>query len=358
MNFFENIIVGSGPSGLMCAAKLASKSTLILEKNGRIGGKIKVSGGGRCNVTNNKENEQLMNYIVRNAKFLYPSLNHFASKDIIKFFEDNNCPLKEEDNNRVFPKDNLSTSIINTFERVLEKQGKQVYTNYTVRTITQNEDGLYLINDELTCRNLIIATGGQTYQHLGTTGDGYEFAKQFGHSIVELEPCETPLVSNDALIQGKELQGISLQNVKATLFVNGKKKKTLQQDILFTHFGLSGPLALHLSYDVNEGLKKKKPVKIRLDLNSCIVPKKMRAIISEDYVDIDLHGIRGWNVAFVTKGGIKLKEINPNNFESKLNPNLHFIGEVLDINANTGGYNISLCLSEGATCAHAINQNM
>ncbi len=358
MQEYQNIIIGSGPSGLMCAANLKDNTTLILEKNGEIGGKIKVSGGGRCNVTNNKSNDKLLEYIVHNPKFLYPSLNNFNAQDIMQWFESNDCELVEENRNRVFPKSHLSTSIIRTLRKVILDHQQKIKTNYEVTKIDYDQDlEKYIINDEYQCTNLIIATGGQTYQHLGTTGDGYRFARNFGHTITELYPCETPLVSNDELIRNKDLQGISLRDVTATIYVNNKKKKTLTSDLLFTHFGLSGPLALHFSYYVIAAKKKKHPVKIVLNLTSCEVPKKMRKLIAEDTLTINIDDTKGWKTAFVTNGGIKLKELSPQTMESKLQKNLFFIGEVLDINAFTGGYNITLCLSEGKLCADYINQN-
>lgn len=356
MKYFKNIVVGSGPAGLMCAANLANNTTLILEKNPHIGGKIKVSGGGRCNVTNRKDNDKLIEYIVHNPKFLYPALNNFNAEAIINFFKVNGCELVEENNNRMFPVTHNSETIIKTLRRIILNNQQTIKTNYEVRKIKFNEtENLYYINDEYTTTNLIIATGGKTYSHLGTTGDGYEFAKRFNHTITELNPCETPLISNDEIIKDKTLQGISLRNVKGTIFVNNKKKKTISQDILFTHFGLSGPLALHFSYYIITAKKKKHPVRIELDLTSCEVPKRMRKVISDDKLVINITDTKGWRTAFVTNGGIKLKEIDPKTYQSKIQPNLYFIGEVLDINAFTGGYNITLCLSEGKLCADMIN---
>lgn len=356
MQKYQNIIIGSGPSGLMCAANLNQNSTLILEKNSHIGGKIKVSGGGRCNITNNKPVDKLLEYIVHNPKFLYPSFNNFNAQDIITWFEQRGCELIEEDHNRMFPISHSSNSIIRTLRKVILDNCQKIKTDYEVKKIYfDQEDSVYIINDEYQCQNLIIATGGKTYQHLGTTGDGYQFAQQFNHTITDLYPCETPLISHDELITNKQLQGISLRDVQATIYVNNKKKKTISQDILFTHFGLSGPLALHFSYFVIAAKKKKHPVKIVLDLNSCDIPKKMQKIIDDDYLTINITDTKGWRTAFVTNGGVKLKEISPQTFESKLQENLFFIGEVLDINAFTGGYNLTTCLSEGVLCAKHIN---
>ncbi len=357
MKHFKNIIIGSGPSGLMCCASLVNNSTLILEKNPHLGGKIKVSGGGRCNVTNRKSNADLLEHIVHNPKFLYPALNNFNAEAIIKFFETNNCQLVEENNNRMFPITHNSETIIKTLRKIIITNNQTIKTNYEVRKVKfDSVHNLYFVNDEYTCDNLIIATGGKTYSHLGTTGDGYEFGKRFNHTITELNPCETPLISNDELIKQKLLQGISLRNVKGTIFVNNKKKKTISQDILFTHFGLSGPLALHFSYYVIAAKKKNHAVRIELDLNSTEIPKRMRKVINDEKLVINITDTKGWKTAFVTNGGIKLKEIDPKTYQSKLQPNLYFIGEVLDINAFTGGYNITLCLSEGKLCADMINQ--
>ena len=356
MQEFDVIIIGSGPSGLMCASNIKNKKVLVLEKMEEIGGKIKVSGGGRCNVTNKKPIDQIMQNIPGNSKFLFPAFNNMKPCDIINFFETNGCKLKEEDNNRIFPESNNSQSIIDTFKKVLKKNNVSIKTNFTVKEISKTDD-TYIINDSYKTKFLVIATGGKTYHHLGTSGDGYELLSNFGHTTTELFPTETPLVSHDPIIQDKVFQGISLSNVKVDLLINNKPKKTITSDLLFTHFGLSGPLALLLSYYVTKGLKNKKTVALRIHLNSIELPKKLeKTYIDEEYLIINIHDTKGWGVAFVTAGGISLKEINPNSFESKLKQNLFVIGELLDINAHTGGYNITACFAQGYSVADYINK--
>ncbi|MGL5021437.1 MAG: NAD(P)/FAD-dependent oxidoreductase [Mycoplasmatales bacterium] len=355
MQEFDVIIIGSGPSGLMCASNIKNKNVLVLEKMGEIGGKIKVSGGGRCNVTNKKPIDQILQNIPGNSKFLFPAFNNMKPCDIINFFETNGCKLKEEDNNRIFPKSDNSQSIINTFKKILRENNVIIENNFTVNKINK-KDHNFIINDSYITKILVIATGGKTYHHLGTSGDGYELLKNFGHTTTELFPTETPLVSHDLIIQNKIFQGISLSNVKVDLLINNKPKKTITNDLLFTHFGLSGPLALLMSYYVTMGLKNKKTVAIKIHLNSIELPKKLKeAYTGEDYLIINIHSTKGWGVAFVTAGGISLKEINPNSFESKLKKNLFVIGELLDINAHTGGYNITACFAQGYSVATYIN---
>jgi predicted Rossmann fold flavoprotein len=353
MEFYDVIIIGSGPSGLMCACQIRNKEVLLLEKNEVIGGKLKVSGGGRCNVTNSKSIDGLLENIPCNAKFLYPSLNSFSSKDIIKFFESNGCELKEEDNNRMFPITNSSQTIIDTFTKVLKKNGIKIRTGFSVDRI-EIINGEYIVNDYYKCRSVVIATGGKTYPHLGTTGDGYLLLENLGHKITDLMPTETPLVSNDEIIQNKLFQGITLKNTTVELLINNKSKKKMTGDLLFTHFGISGPLGLQLSYYCQKALKNNKKIALKIHLTTD-VPKKIKAYTDEPFLIININDTKGWKVAFVTSGGLSLKEVMPNNFESKIHSNLFVIGELLDINAHTGGYNLTSCMSEGYSVAKYIN---
>ena len=353
MKTYDVIVIGSGPSGLMCTSQINNKKVLLLEKNPTIGGKIKVSGGGRCNVTNNKPIEGIMENIPGNAKFLYPALNTFNSKNIIDFFESNGCQLKEEDNNRMFPISNSSQSIIDTFSSVLDNKNITIRTDYTVNNIELVNNN-YIVNDMFSAPSIVLATGGTTYPHLGTTGDGYKLLSNLGHTITELTPTETPLVSNDEIIQNKTFQGITLKQVTVEMLINNKAKKKMTGDLLFTHFGISGPLGLHLSYYCQKALKNKKQVSLKIKLSGEI-PKKIKTYTEEDFLIININDTKGWKIAFVTAGGLSLKEVNPKNFESKLHPNLFVIGELLDINAHTGGYNLTSCMSEGYSVAQHIN---
>ncbi len=360
MTDFDVIIIGSGPSGLMAASNIQNKSVLILERNPKIGGKIKVSGGGRCNVTNNKEIDQFLSNVPKNNKFLYSTLNTFGPKQIIEFFTKNGTELIEEKDNKMFPKSHDSQDIINTFKRVMNDRDITIKTNTEVVDI-KYVDSKYVINETWTCAHLVIATGGNTYRHLGTEGFGYEVAKSFDLKVTDLHPVEAPLVSNSPLISSKELQGVALQDVRATLLVKNKKVFTKSHDLLFTHFGLSGPLALQSSYYASKALRSgKRPIILRIDLNleyidTHSVPKRILPFIEDNKIEVEIHDVRGSKHGFVTDGGVSLKEINPKTFESKKQPNLYFIGEVLDINAFTGGYNITNCLSEGYSLATHLN---
>ncbi len=360
MTDFNVIVIGSGPSGLMAASNIQNKSILIIERNPEIGGKIKVSGGGRCNVTNNKDIDLFLNNVPKNSKFLYSTLNTFGPKQIIEFFTSNGTPLVEEKDNKMFPESHNSQDIINTFKKIMNDKDITIKTNTEATTIEQI-DGKFIVNDSYQAEHLIIATGGNTYRHLGTEGYGYQVAEQFGMKVTELHPVEAPLVSNSELIASKAVQGVALQNVTATLLVKNKKVFTKTHDLLFTHFGLSGPLALQSSFYASKALRSgKKPVIMRIDLNpeyvaSGNVPKRLLPFIENDRIELEIHDVRGSKHGFVTDGGVSLKEINPKSFEAKNIPNLYFVGEVLDINAFTGGYNITNCLSEGYSLATHIN---
>lgn len=360
MKNYNVIIIGSGPSGLMAASTINNKSVLLIERNLEIGGKIKVSGGGRCNVTNNKDIEQFLLNVPKNNKFLYSTLNSFGPTQIIDFFNTNGTELVEEKDNKMFPATHQSQDIINTFKRIMNDKDVTIKTNTEV-TDVRFDDSKYVINERWSCDQLVIATGGNTYRHLGTEGFGYRVAEDFDLKVTDLFPVETPLVSNSELIASKALQGVALQDVTATLFAKNKKVFTKKHDLLFTHFGLSGPLALQSSFYASKALRQnKRPIVMRIDLNKDYVengnvPKRLLPFIENERIEIEIHDVRGGKHGFVTDGGVSLKEINPKTFESKKQPNLFFIGEVLDINAFTGGYNITNCLSEGHTSGMHIN---
>lgn len=360
MTHFDVIVIGAGPSGLACCSFLKTESVLLLDKNEQIGGKIKVSGGGRCNITNLKPNDLFIKNVVHNPKFLYSTLAKFGPNEIFDFCEEHKLPLKIERNDRVFPQSDQSNHVISMFNNILRQKNVQVELEYEVDEVAQI-DGKYVVNRQYSCDKLVIATGGKTYPQLGTTGDGYEFAKSFDHTVTPLYAVESPLVSTDEIIQNRTLQGVSLHNATATLYAGNKKLYTNSNDILFTHFGLSGPLAISMSYFfVKERNQKNRPMKLVIDINNQeMVPKRIKPFINEDgQIEINICDVKGFKTGFVTYGGISLKEVNPSSFESKLHENLFFIGEILDINALTGGYNITICLSEGYSCASAINERM
>lgn len=333
---YDVIIIGAGPSGLMAATQIKNKKVLLLDKNSFLGGKIKVSGGGRCNVTNNKDNDTFLNNVLKNPRFLYPTFNNMSPQDLTSFFTN----LKEEDNNRMFPVSNDAMDIV---EQLQNKLGNNVdvMLNYGVTTI----DGL-VVDNKYSCQHLVIATGGITYPTMGTTGDGYKFLDT--HKLITPTPTLTSLVCSDVIIQDKEFQGVTLKNTKTEIYINNKKKKTLDGDLLITHFGLSGPLALHISDIVRDKI----PKGVRLEVK---LREKVKSI-TEDKLVFNISDIRGKQHAFVTAGGIDVKQIDPYTFESKITNNTYVIGELLDVHCLTGGYNIATCLSMGYTCGNYINK--
>lgn len=383
------VIIGGGPSGMMAAisAKMHNPidEVILLEGNKELGRKLKLTGGGRCNVTANVSNEEVIKNVVKNGKFLYSSLSNFNTDDIINFFNENNCSLKEEDHFRMFPVTNKAFDIVNTLEEKMNSLGVKIKFNQLVEKVTM--DQVITATTSFNYDYLIVATGGITLPATGSNGSGHDFAKEFGHSITELIPAEVPLVSNDEVIQSKVLQGLSFNDVTISMLNDkGKIKKSITHDLLFTHFGLSGPGALRISFDVINELKKKEEVTVSIDflpslkLNSLLndvnkldelikennlperLIKYLRTISTSNEELIELlksfkvtvYTTRGFKNAFVTNGGVLLKEIDPSTLKSKLNDKISFCGEVLDINAYTGGFNITAALSTGYTAGKYI----
>lgn len=357
MKYYDVIIVGAGPCGLMSCISINNKSILLLDANNEIGGKIKVSGGGRCNITNNKSIEEFLNYVPKNNKFLYSTFNNFSPQNIITFFEKNSISLKEEDKNRIFPKSDDSSTFTSFFNKKIKFDNKKVVkNNYLVKNIVYNkEDNIFIIDNFFSSKYLIVATGGMSYSHISQGKIGYELMESLNHTITELKPAETPLVINDPIIESKELQGISVKDVIGTLYVNDKKKVCIKNDLLFTHFGLSGPLALNLSYYTKIALDEQKIVKIILNISKST--KRLKKYLDDNNcISFKVNDVKGFKTAFVTNGGVNLKEINPQTLESKLMKNLFVGGEILDINCFTGGYNIGTFLCQGKLIGDVLNE--
>lgn len=354
MENYDVIVVGSGPSGLMCATNIKNKKVLLLEANSTLGGKIKVSGGGRCNVTNNKDDDLFLENVVKNPKFLYSTFSVINPKQLITYFNNSGLKLKEEDKNRMFPQSNKSQSVINYFEEKINQNPNIDYKLNFLVTNIQHIDNKYYINGKYSSQKLVIATGGVTYPQISQGDLGHQLLFKLGHNITNLLPSESPLISNDTIIQEKTLQGISFKNSKNELYINGKRKKTEIGDLIITHFGLSGPSALRLSYHIKAALDKNKKCTIKITPQESIA-RYDELKLENNQLEINIVDIKGFNTAFLTNGGVNIKEIDSKTFSSKIIKNLYVIGEVLDVHAYTGGYNIGLCLSEGYTCAQNIN---
>ena len=397
------IVIGGGASGMMAviAAKKNGNDVTLLEKNEKLGKKLFITGKGRCNLTNASDINSHMNNLMSNPKFMYSAFNAFDSDDIISLIEESGVKTKVERGNRVFPKSDKSSDVIKALKKQLDSLGVSVVLNYEVKDITKDDE--FKINDEYTCDSLIIATGGLSYKSTGSTGDGYKWAKQFNHKTTKTYPSLVPFNIKEDYC--KELQGLSLKNVNLKLL---KDDKTLYEDLgemIFTHFGVSGPLVLSASSFVAD--KMEDGYKISIDLKPALdeatldkrilrdfdkyknknfnnslndlLPKKLIPIIIrlsgiDEYkkvneitkeerqrlvgliknLEFNIESLRGYDEAIITKGGIDVKEINPKTMESKIVPGLYFVGEVLDLDSLTGGYNLQLAWSTGYVAGNSI----
>ena len=406
---YDTIVIGGGVSGIMAAyaASLNNNKVLLIEKNKKLGKKLLISGGGRCNVTNRLPYEEIIKHIPGNGKFLYGPFSVFDNESIINFVESNGVKLKEEDHGRMFPVSNKAKDVLNVFLEQLEQNKVDIRFETEVAAVLTEGDKITGVKtsdgDTFNARNVIITTGGKSVPQTGSTGDGHKFAKTLGHTVTDLFPTEVPITSNQRFFTDGSLKGISLDDVAlSVLKKNGKPRVTHQMDMIFTHFGVSGPAALRCSQFVyKEQLSQKKEnIKMQLDffpqytidemqeyINKTIkdnIDKSLKNILKNihqerlinfvlEYLKIDgstsghhvsnqqkqalveffkrftfnVNGTQSIEKAFVTGGGVNLKEINPSAMSSKLIEGLHFAGEVLDIHGYTGGYNITSALVTG-----------
>ena len=405
------IVIGGGPAGMFAAIAAAENghSVLLLEKNEKLGKKLFITGKGRCNITNSSDMEVLFDSVVTNRKFLYSAFYAYDNQMVIDFFEQAGLAVKNERGNRIFPVSDHSSDVIAALQRTLKKDHVEVQLHTNVREIlykeTTEEDGIsqkacgvLLTNGEkISADAVIVATGGFSYQSTGSTGDGYRFAKEAGHTVTEIRPSLVPFNTKEAYV--RELQGLSLRNVNVTIY-NGKKKVYDEfGEMLFTHFGVSGPLMLtasarlkpqltsqplHMEIDLkpaltDEQLDKRilkdfeeaknkqfknsigklfpaKMIPVILELSGIDPDKKVNEIQKEErqkfvhlikHFPMTLNGLRDFNEAIITKGGVKVSEVNPSTMESKLVKDLYFCGEVLDLDAVTGGFNLQIAWSTG-----------
>ena len=402
------IVVGGGAAGMMAAVAAAKcgHNVTLLEKNEKLGKKLFITGKGRCNVTNGADMDVLFQNVCTNEKFLYSAFYSFDNTQVCDLIEQAGCPLKTERGDRVFPVSDHSSDVIAALQRELHKYHVDIHLHTEVKKILtkESDDNICFYGVEctdhkkLTADACIICTGGCSYAATGSTGDGYRFAEETGHKVTERRPALVPLEIRESWC--KALMGLSLKNVTLTnKDENGKVPYSEMGEMLFTHFGISGPLVLSASAYLSDTLKKhqyvgyidlkpaldeemldKRILKdfqdgINKNFNNAIeklLPKKMIPVIIElakinpykkvheitkeerenlvkiiKNLPVHISGTRGYNEAIITKGGISIKEINPKTMESKIMPNIYFVGEVLDLDAMTGGYNLQIAWSTG-----------
>ena len=393
-------VIGGGPAGMIAAGIIGSrgKSVVLIEKNEKLGKKLFITGKGRCNITNAAPVDELFDYINTNKNFLYSSLYSFTNDNIIELLESMGLKTKVERGNRVFPASDKSSDVLKAFEKFLKKNNVEIMLNSNVKNIVSKNNSFQINigNKEYEFDKLVIATGGVSYPATGSIGDGIAYAKRMGHTIIPLKPALIPIETDNEYT--KDLQGVSLRNVNLKAFIGNKLIQEEFGEMIFTHFGISGPIVLTISNAINKYIGKE--IRLEIDfkpalsqeklnnrllrdfetynnkqlknaLNDLLLQKLIPWVIKLSKIDpekpvnqitkeermalikvikgfpLKFKGLRPIEEAIVTSGGISVKEINPSTMESKLIPNLYFAGEVIDVDAETGGYNLQIAYSTG-----------
>ena len=398
------LVIGGGAAGMMAAYAAAKRGQTVrlYEKNEKLGKKIFITGKGRCNLTNGCEVEDLFANVVTNGKFLYSAFYGLTNRDVMELFEEWGCRLKVERGNRVFPVSDKSSDVIAAIAGAIRKAGVEIHLNEEVSSLELRDGrcvGVRMKGQKrpVEADAVIVATGGLSYPTTGSSGDGYRFAAEAGLAVTECLPALVPfeVLEDDA----KELQGLALKNIEATVY-NGKKVLYREfGEMLFTHFGVSGPVLLSASSYAAKALKKG-PLSLSIDLKPALSGEQLDARILRDFEEaknkqfknalnhlyplkmipviiarsgispekrvneitreerqslvratkdfrLTLTGLRGYNEAIITQGGVSVKEIDPSTMESKKVPDLYFAGEVLDLDAVTGGFNLQIAWATG-----------
>lgn len=433
------IVVGGGPAGMFAAIAAAESGhkVTLLEKNEKLGKKLYITGKGRCNITNAGDMENLFANVMTNSKFLYSAFYAYDNQRVIDFFERNGLPTKIERGNRVFPVSDHSSDVIATLQKVLREKGVEIRLHTRVETIltedlpqkvSETEESQPIVQDKwaskkkekgprgrvtgvrltdgkiLEADSVIMATGGFSYQATGSTGDGYRFAEEMGHTVTEIRPSLVPFYTVEPYVT--EMQGLSLKNVQVRIRDGKKLLYDKFGEMLFTHFGVSGPLILSASAAIKPSLAEKqlameidlkpaiteeqldqrllrefdeaknkqfknsinslfpaKMIPVILKLSGIDPEKKVNEITREERMGfihlikafpVTLNGLRDFKEAIITRGGVKVKEVNPSTMESKVVENLYICGEVLDLDAMTGGYNLQIAWSTGYLAGNSI----
>lgn len=399
------LVIGGGAAGLLAgiAAAQSGAQTVILEKMRRPGKKILITGKGRCNITNNCDLQEIIKNIPGNGRFLNSALRRFTNQDIVQLLEDNGLPTKVERGGRVFPVSDKAADVVDTFVKIYKNYGGRLLTDCKVKSITAEfgkiTGAVTADGQKFAADAVILAAGGSSYPGTGSDGSGVKLAKALGHTIVPLAPSLVPLESDSPYIAG--LQGLSLRNIEGTVYADGKKIGSEFGEMLFTHFGVSGPIILSLSKCVAEAFARgAQEVELAIDLKPALDKDKLDARLQRDFTQysrkqmpngmkdllpqrliapvldqafideekfvnqlsraerrrlvdvlkaftVPITGTRPIAEAIVTAGGVSLKEIDPKTMESKLIKGLFFAGEVMDIDGYTGGYNLQAAFSTG-----------
>ncbi len=405
---FDVIVIGGGAAGMMAAGKCAEKgkSVLVVERNASLGKKLRITGKGRCNLTNNCDPEEIFENVINGKKFLMSAIYKFNSWDTMAFFEELGVPLKTERGNRVFPQSDNALDIVGALRNYMAFGGVKVMQDRVLSVAVKDGCIAGVVTEsgrKISAESVIVATGGKSYPVTGSTGDGYKIAEKLGHSVTDIKPSLVPINVNENWV--KKLQGLSLKNVVLSVYDGDKKIFSEMGEMLFTHFGVSGPLVLSASCHM-DGLPDKK-YKMSVDLKPALDEKTLDQRILRDFeknsnkdfinslsellpskaipVIVELSGInprakihqitkaerkklcdlmknlefqadsmRPVNEAIVTAGGISTKEINPSTMESKLVKGLYFAGEVLDAHAYTGGFNLQIAFATANLAAENI----
>lgn len=410
MKIYDAVVIGGGAAGLFCAGQIAlkNKSVALIEKNEKVGRKLMITGKGRCNVTNLCDKNELIDSLTKNKKFMYSAFSMFNAYDTFDFFENRGVPLKVERGNRVFPVSDKAVDIVDCLYNFVKEQKVNIINNTAVDFETENGVITAVLLDsgeKVNCKNVVIATGGKSYPKTGSTGDGYRFAEKFGHTIIKPIGSLVPVNTDEGL--AAMCQGLSLKNT-AIKVEDTKSNKIVYTDfgeMLFTHFGLSGPMILSASAHMRE--KGNSRYKIHIDLKPALDSQKLDNRILRDFAEnsnkilsnsltkllpfklipaiikysglkpdlvvnqitkeqrealvsslkdfcFTVTNLRDVSEAIVTSGGVDCNEIEPKTMRSKKVNNLYFAGEVIDVDAYTGGFNLQIAFSTAYAAANAI----